>query len=598
MSRQPAIPAELFRRWTNLWRAPDLAALLDPSDTKVDAHLAAKALARARINQSSLEAAFDEALGNGEFIACKILLEAAPATPSTGIPATLKATLEKRLEEARRVAQLEAEARRIELAVRASQVGLPDPDLSRLREVAARRKAEAEAIAAEVEAAIAAREAEVGTRLSARLDLAHPEDTTGSEAFDRWQETVGRLLESGRYQRALEMLDEGPAGRMIEGTGPHLIVRRPPFNFTESLPVTITNLLTDTSGRSYSPWRPAINDTKGRRLLEALGQIAEPGLQDKKAAVVFAAALQDALAEAELPSPQIQRYETGTCAFLQAFQDSFVPRLAACPDPGVPLWLPRSADALPPAELTYAPLVLAFHPAAPPADTNFVVSFDTELLCRIAGDPNRRVNFLRYVGSRIPASSVFPAGFSSAAWPPQRGAETTAWVLDLHNFITASSGTLDLIQYFTSGHRGLTAALLETLLSTVSFRNDPISPAHVRRAWTAPSFRAAAGRIIEESLGADPLIRATMFCLYFVAPRGEEVLPEDIEQWLREEFGYAGTRGVSEAVNTLVEKELFARGVEARTVCVPGPALVVLAQERTDDAFDRLVRVSLSGLSD
>lgn len=525
-----SIDTALLENWDALWRYPDLAAEVSRGGT-LDAAVAARKLVRNIATAYTPRQSFTELLDAGEFHAAGRLLGSPRfmAEVNAGQP-----ELEAALHEAHARAFNRLEVRQFELTIRALRAGLP-AEPPEWKSAAANRAAaghdrldEWELLIAEAERS---KQVELRARLAAALS-ARPDEAPGRA---EWGEAVEKSVERRQFETASRLLD---AGRMEAGeSDPSGVPHRPlwpSYRNADTLTV-IRRFLGPGASELKEMWGPMPGDETARALLEGLEDYTA-GLargSSREEVERFVAAL-DAFLGAAPADNQVRLWgQDGYSAVLYSVVEPRVPRLAGGGNPkGVTLWLPRTPQTPVPPQLLPPPLIVAFHPEAPPIAAELVLKFTATSLFRLLGDANRRVNLIRRLARQVDPADIMPEGFVPELLPESVGDDAArgyaAWFFDYHGLDIESDTVLELIAYYCVASRDLLCTLLDEIVGRLRSRDENVSTAHVHSAWYGVKFRDAAVSNVLRGVATDPWLLAVLTGAHYVAGTTGEVTADDI----------------------------------------------------------------------
>jgi hypothetical protein len=525
-----SIDSALLENWDALWRYPDLAAEVFKGGT-LDAAEAARKLVRNIAISYTPRQAFTELLDAGEFQAAGRLLGSPRfmAEVNAGQP-----ELEAALHEAHARAVNRLEVRQFELTTRALRAGLP-AEPPEWKSAAEKRAASGHARLDEWELLIAeaeeSRQVELRARLAAALS-ARPDEAPGRA---EWEKAVEKAVERRQFETASRLLD---AGQMeADESDPTGVPQRPlwPSYRNADTLMIIRRFLGPGTSELKETWGPMPGDEAARVLLEGLEDYTA-GLargSSREEVERFVAAL-DAFLGAAPADNQVRLWgQDGYSAVLYSVVEPRVPRLAGGGNPkGVTLWLPRTPQTPIPPQLLPPPLMVAFHPEAPPIAAELVLKFTATSLFRLLGDTNRRVNLIRRLARQLDLADIMPDGFVPESLPESVGDDVargySAWFFDYHGLDIGSDTVLELITYYCIASRDLLCTLLGEIIGRLRSRDEIISTAHVHSAWYGAKFRDAAVRHVLGGVAADPWLLAVLTGAHYVAGATGGVTADDI----------------------------------------------------------------------
>jgi hypothetical protein len=581
---------DVLKQWESLWRYPDLLTLVVDSGRRneVESKAAARAILRGIAAPATPRRAFSQLLGAGEFKAAEELLASLDPSLSNS-PAELE-EMNRQLAEARRSGLEEIEVRLFELETRMLRLGVSiayptDLDAANTKLQSARDSLTL--FEYDIQAWEERRQQQLREQLSAAV-----RSMEESPNRDAWEQVVLRCIERGSFLTAENLL---AAGTIVgDVSDPALVPRRPVWPYVDGARNGLRRFLRrgDLAVEFAHGWGLRRDDQTARQLLFALeplvNQDAEPLAFDVEKFVTCL----DTFLGGEEREHYVREWSNGFSSVLYSLNDQSVPRLAMCGNQ-VPIWLPRNPNVEIPPDLLSKPVLIVFHPEYKLERDN-VLSFTTSFLFRIAGDPNRRINFIRGLARQIKPSEAMPPTFelSTSEGFQYEGTRTyAAWFFDYHAIGLESDSVFELISFYSAKHPGLLCALLREICYRLS-RSGIVSTKQIHAAWNSPRFQQLATHHLLGRVQDDPYALAVLACSYLLADEKHVVTPAAVKERL-DTYGHVDGQDISDALQTLIDCSLLTVDQMDGTVWTSSSASVRLIRKKMGD-LDSYIRTLLA----
>jgi hypothetical protein len=577
------IDFNLLNAWNGLWQCPDVLTALAANTSQLDSYEVAHDLLRSIAAAESPLDSLKRLIDDEQFRAATLLLSNLEQNDTTSEGELKKMKLQ--LAGARERSAGAIEVRKFILGTRAIAAGLGIDRHAALAKVDDGPKS-AKAELDEWELKILSKELQLQEIVRARFEDARSNIIASKDVKDVWEKSLVLCIEMCRFKEADKLLEQGP--RAISGKRLHPIEvpRRPVWPYTFAGIDILSMFLSHRQSENEitKEWGPAHDDHAARELLETLAPLVKTSEPARRHEVSdFVEALDVFLGGPKREHRVTHESNNSFSSVLHSLNDVYVPRLALCGE-SVPIWFPRDATTEIPQHLDEAPVVIAFHPSWEPKDGPRVLTFTSTLLFRLAGDPNRRINFIRWLGRQIRTEDIMSGMLDLKRLPSDEDGirQYTTWLFDCHGIPVTSHSVLDLIAFYSASSPYILRALLSEIGGQIYERDGGVKVEHVHEAWKSKTFRNLAIAHCLSSLGADPWPLAVLACVYITAAPEEEVSAEYINEWLRA-FNYSGNHDVMAAFQRLIASGLLAVGHAPDSVRTPRSAPTLLIREHFGD---------------
>lgn len=551
-------PSSLLRNWPDLWRYPDLMQCVATGTEDIEPSGAVLSIAQGIATQRSPEDVLRSLLESKNFRAVHFMLDMPHLKNEIGDGyAKLKADA---LDFIKSI-HFELVARLFELEARESRLGLKAVSSGdHIRDII-----EADAANADRLLTTWSRELEE-LQQDRRKDLEHRlGDIAGQPLAGmsrEWTDTIRRFISTNRFEMAERLLATGPGSSPSFGD-PESIPRSQRWHYNFPVASAIRKI----RGSEPPPdvgfqerWNPQKDDLAARHLLDWLEQrLSSSSSLTAEDVSSFACILDEFLSDKPSCSRDVREIEGGFFTSVYEVTEARILRLSAG-SKGIPLWVPVSADVMPPQDLSGEQVLLAFHPERAPVGRASAIGFDARIFFPLLPTPRyRRVNFLRSLMRRMAIKDAIPAEFDPSTIHLEPGDSPwsyAAWFLDYLGLQVDSPATIDLICFYAT-RNDILVLLLSTLVTSIGERSAIISSSDVHRLWLSQSFRDSVLKRLIGPLESEPETRAVLGCIFFLAASGEELRGPDLQIWLSEAFDFKDERAVSAALQWLTSANLI-----------------------------------------